>query len=536
VLTRPDVPAASATTRSDTAVHELPTLDDYLKLYASERPTALAVVGEQERLTYAELDLEVERYAGALAARGIGGGDVVAVLGFSRPECVVAFLATCRVGAVFLGLSPKHTERELAFVLKDSRPRLLFGMHSRGEPEQDTKLATLKGSGFEAMIVTRGGPVPGLSESLDSFLEAGALQAGRSRASSDAACAIVYTSGSTGTPKGALLSQRGMIRSALLTWEHWYGGVQPLRAVAQHPINHVGWLICECVATLVPGGTMFCQERFHGAGTLRLIERERLNLWLAFPSMLILAKETPEFEDCDLSSLETIALGMPASVELMRAYRDRTGAVMCISYGLTEANGGSVTVTARDAELETIATTIGRPVPGIQVCVMGFDGKPAGAGEEGEFLVRDRSVFLGYLNRPDATAEALDRDGWLHTGDVVCTEASGEMRMVGRLKEMFKSGGYNVYPTEIESVIASHPEVAAVAVVEIPDPLWQEVGVAYVVSKEGVALNEETLRSYARHRLANYKVPKRFVLVDALPQLPNGKFDKVALRAQAGNG
>jgi acyl-CoA synthetase (AMP-forming)/AMP-acid ligase II len=118
----------------------------------------------------------------------------------------------------------------------------------------------------------------------------------------------------------------------------------------------------------------------------------------------------------------------------------------------------------------------------------------------------------------------------------VCTEASGEMRMVGRLKEMFKSGGYNVYPTEIESVIASHPEVAAVAVVEIPDPLWQEVGVAYVVSKEGVALNEETLRSYARHRLANYKVPKRFVLVDALPQLPNGKFDKVALRAQAGNG
>jgi acyl-CoA synthetase (AMP-forming)/AMP-acid ligase II len=522
------------------AVPELAVLDDYLKLYAFERPSALAVVGDRERFTYAELDAAVERYANALVARGIRTGDVVAVLGFSRPDCVLAFLATCRAGAVFLGLSPKHTGRELAFVLEDSRPRLLFGMHSRSEPEQDAKLAALQSSGFEALIVTRGGAVPGLSESLDSFLEAGAANvvasAGRSRATSDAPCAIVYTSGSTGTPKGALLSQRGMIRSALLTWEHWYGALKPLRAVAQHPINHVGWLICECVATLVPGGTMFCQERFNGAGTLRLIERERLNLWLAFPSMLILAKETPEFERCDLTSLETIALGMPASVELMRAYRDRTGAVVCISYGLTEANGGSVTVTARDADLETIATTIGRPVPGIQVCVMGFDGKPAGAGEEGEFLVRDRSVFLGYLNRPDATAEALDRDGWLHTGDVVRAEASGEMRMVGRLKEMFKSGGYNVYPTEIEGVIGSHPEVAAVAVVEIPDPLWQEVGVAYVVRKEGVALNEEALRSYARHRLANYKVPKRFVLVDALPQLPNGKFDKLALRAQARNG
>lgn len=505
-------------------------------MYASERPSALAVVGDQERLTYAELDAQVGRYANALVARGIRIGDVVAVLGFSRPECVVAFLATCRIGAVFLGLSPKHTERELAFVLADSRPRLLFGMHSRSEPEQDAKLAALKNSGFETMIVTRGGVVPGVSEALDSFLDAGAAQAGWTRASSDAPSAIVYTSGSTGTPKGALLSQRGMIRSALLTWEHWYGALQPLRSAAQHPINHVGWLICECVATLVPGGTMFCQERFNGAGTLRLIERERLNLWLAFPSMLILAQETPEFDRCDLTSLETIALGMPASVELMRAYRDRTGAVMCISYGLTEANGGSITVTARDADLATIATTIGRPVPGIEVRVMGFDGKPAGAGEDGEFQVRDRSVFLGYLNRPEATAEALDRDAWLHTGDVVRAEASGEMRMVGRLKEMFKSGGYNVYPTEIEGVVGSHEEVAAVAVVEIPDPLWHEVGVAYVVPKEGVALNEETLRSYARQRLANYKVPKRFVLVDTLPQLPNGKFDKVVLRALARQG
>lgn len=496
----------------------------------------MAVVGEQERWTYARLDLEVERYASALVTHGIRAGDVVAVLGFSRPECVVAFLATCRVGATFLGLSPKHTERELAFVLEDSRPRLLLGMHSRSEPEQDEKLRSLKGSGLEAAVVTRGAAVPGLSESLDSFLHAGAVHAGRSLASSDSPSAIVYTSGSTGTPKGALLSQRGMIRSALLSWEHWYGGMQPLRAVAQHPINHVGWLICECVATLVSGGTMFCQERFSGAGTLRLIERERLNLWLAFPSMLILAKETPEFERCDLTSLETIALGMPAAVELMRAYQDRTGAVMCISYGLTEANGGCVTVTARDADLETIATTIGRPVPGIEVCVMGFDGKPALAGEEGELRVRDRSVFVGYLNRPEATAEALDGDGWLHTGDVVLAEASGEMRMIGRLKEMFKSGGYNVYPTEIEGVIGSHPEVAAVAVVEIPDPLWHEVGIAYVVPREGAALSEEALRSYARQRLANYKVPKRFVLVDTLPQLPNGKFDKVALRAEARQG
>jgi len=248
--------------------------------------------------------------------------------------------------------------------------------------------------------------------------------------------------------------------------------------------------------------------------------------------MLILARATPEFERCDLSSLETIALGMPASVELMRAYRERTGAVMSVSYGLTEANGGSVTATGRDATLEAVSSTIGRPVPGIEVRILKPDGDAAG-GAEGELLVRDRSLFLGYLNRPDATAEALDADGWLHTGDVVEPTGDGGMRMVGRRKEMFKSGGYNVYPTEIEAVIGSHPAVDAVAVVQAPDPLWDEVGVAYVVAKDGLEIDADTLREHARGQLANYKVPKRFEVVDRLPQLPNGKFDKVAMRRRA---
>ena len=514
---------------------ELATLDAYVEAYAHEGPQAVAVAGDGVRLTYSELDAEVERYARAYTACGLGAGDVVAVLGSSRPECLAAFLGSCRIGAIFLGLNPKHTARELEFVVADSKPRIVLGMHSRLDADQDAKLAALRRDGLgEATIVTRGGAVAGLSAGLDEFLGAAPPGISAPRASDAAApCAIVYTSGSTGTPKGALLSQAGMIRTSLLTWEHWYGALRPQRTVAQHPINHVGWLVCECVVSLVAGGTIFCQERFDGAATLRLIERERLNLWLAFPSMLILAKETPEFQTCDLSSLETIALGMPASVELMRAYGDRTRAVMCVSYGLTEANGGSVTVTARDATLETIATTIGRPVPGVETRLLALDGSSDGDADEGELLVRDASLFVGYLNRPDATAETLDADGWLHTGDIVRRLPGGDLKMVGRRKEMFKSGGYNVYPTEIEAVIGSHPDVAAVAVVEAPDPLWDEVGVAYVVARADRGLELAELSSYARKRLANYKVPKRFVQVAALPQLPNGKFDKVTLRARA---
>ena len=526
---------ATAATESATGsrdVVELPSLDHYLARHAARLGGEAALVFEEgTRLTYGELAAEVERYARAFAGHGISAGDVVAVLGFSRPECFIAFLALCRISAIFLGLNPKYTARELAFVVGDSRPRLVLGMHSREQAEQDAKLVELREGPLAGVeVVTRGGGVEGLSTSLDEFLRVGAPHAAAFDAT--APCAIVYTSGSTGVPKGALLSQGGMIPSALASWEHWYGALVPQRTVAQHPINHVGWLVCECVATFVAGGTLFFRERFDAGATLRLIDRERLNLWLAFPSMLILAKETPDFATCNLSSLETIALGMPASVELMRIYREHTGAVMCISYGLTEANGGALTVTARDAPLEAVSTTIGRPVPGAEVRVLSLDGTSAAEGEEGELLVRDRSLFVGYLNRPDATAAALDA-GWLHTGDVVRIRGDGELQMVGRKKEMFKSGGYNVYPTEIEAVIGSHDAVAAVAVVEVPDPLWDEVGVAYVVPREGTAVGAEELRAYSRERLANYKVPKRFVIARELPQLPNGKFDKVSLRKSA---
>jgi acyl-CoA synthetase (AMP-forming)/AMP-acid ligase II len=352
-------------------------------------------------------------------------------------------------------------------------------------------------------------------------------------ASPEDACAIVYTSGSTGVPKGALLCQRGTIRSSLLTWEYWYGAQSDLRTVAQHPINHVGWLVCECATTLVAGGTLFLRERFDGPSTLRLIEHERLNVWLAFPSMVILAVQSPEFETCDLSSLERLAFGMSPSLELMVRLRTRTEAVFSVSYGLTEAHGGAVTVTDADADLETVADTIGRPLPGIEVRVIDENGLDIPTDSPGELLIRDTCLFLGYLNRPDATVETLDSQGWLHTDDVVAQDESGLLRFVARKKDMFKSGGYNVYPTEIEIVIGAHELVRHVAVVEAPDPLWEEVGVAFVVLSEDDSLGSTQLVEYLRPHLANYKIPKRFVFVTSLPQLPNGKVDKVGLRERA---
>jgi acyl-CoA synthetase (AMP-forming)/AMP-acid ligase II len=521
---------------TSTDVPALPLLDHYLELYANGRPETVALSCPEFEFNYLELQDVVTTYASAFQTTGVARGDVVAVLGNSRPECWVIFLACCRIGAVFLGLNPKYTARELSFVLSDSRPRVLLGMYGPDEREQAEKLRTLISDGGPiATVVLRTGARAGESVSLEKFLGSASVSVGTASGHADPEdpCAIVYTSGSTGMPKGAMLCQRGMIRSALLTWRHWYGAKSELRTVAQHPINHVGWLVCECATALVAGGTLFLRERFDGASTLRLIERDRLNVWIAFPSMVILAVQSPEFETCDLSSLERLAFGMSPSLELQTRLRTRTDAVFSVSYGLTEAHGGAVTVTDDDADLETVADTIGRPLPGIEVRIVDVNGVGVPTGRPGELLIRDPCLFLGYLNRPEASAETIDSQGWLHTDDVVAQDESGVMRFVARKKDMFKSGGYNVYPTEIESVIGSHEMVRHVAVVEVPDPLWEEVGIAFVALGEHDSLGSVQLVEYLQPRLANYKIPKRFVFVTELPQLPNGKVDKVGLRERA---
>lgn len=513
------------------------TLDEHLAYHAATRPDTTAVWCADFAWTYGDLERQVDAYARVLAGQGVGPGDVVAVFGNSRPECLVVFLACCRTRALYLGLNPKYRLRELQFVCSDAEPRLLFVFRDSfmgadvmatvgdliGQLPARTRVV---GTGLDA-------PHRDLADLIERSDPAQARLPGDIDRYAAKPCAIVYTSGSTGMPKGALLSEHGAVRSARLSWQHWYGGDKELRTVVQHPINHVGWLVCECVAGLVAGGSLYFMERFDGGATLRLIEKHKLNLWLAFPTMLRLAMQSPAWLDCDLASLRRVALGTAPEIEILRQFRAGSDAIFCVSYGLTEAHGGAVTVTDEDASLQEVAGSIGRPVPGMQVRIVGESGQNAAAGEPGELLIRDSTVFLGYLNRPEATADTIGADGWLHTGDVAVADPGGTMRLVGRMKEMYKSGGYNVYPPEIENVIGGYNDVVQVAVVGAPDPLWESVGVAFLVvgDRADFALPEFT--AYLRSELANYKVPKRFELLDAMPQLPNGKVDRVELRRRA---
>jgi acyl-CoA synthetase (AMP-forming)/AMP-acid ligase II len=520
-------------TASGGALPVLADLPAYAGHYAGRWPARPAMSADDQRLDYAEVRKRLLAYSAALRRLGLGRGSVVAVFGNPRPECLLVFLACCATGAVFLGLNPKYTSRELALVCADANPQAIFVMTGPHDEEQAAKVTELSEAVSSLRHVILRVPVAGLhGVRLDDLTAEPATRPGP-HSDPGSPCALVYTSGSTGLPKGALLSQAGLLRSARLTWNYWYGRLPGIRAVAQHPINHVAWLTCECLTPMITGGTIFFRERFDGPGTLELIERERLNLWFTFPSMAALVISSDAFPAADISSLQRIAFGSSPSLEIMKALRSRTDAVLSTSYGLTEASGGAITATADTDTIELVASSVGRVVPGVEVKVVDDSGREAPATEPGELLVRDSCVFAGYLDRAADTDASIDHDGWLHTGDIVTRDPSGVVRLAGRKREMFKSGGYNVYPAEVEQVLCRYPGVTAAAVVDVPDPLWGQAGVGFVVTPGAAALDLAAFDAFLRQRLANYKIPKRFEFRAVLPQLENGKVNKNALRAEA---
>jgi acyl-CoA synthetase (AMP-forming)/AMP-acid ligase II len=271
-------------------------------------------------------------------------------------------------------------------------------------------------------------------------------------------------------------------------------------------------------------------EHFDPAVALRLIGAERLTIWGSVPSVFQMQLALPEAARCDFSSIELILWEGAALPEQLITRLVSICPRLATNYGLTETTS-AVTIVAPTSDPDVLANTVGYPFESVEIRLVDADGEDVSAGREGEIWTRSIYNMLGYWRRPDETALALLPGGWLRTGDLAVRRSDGRYRIVGRLKEMYKSGGYNVYPREVERVIETHPAVSQAAVVGIPDPLWQEVGVAYVVLREHTT--PQALAAHCRDRLANYKVPKRFELRDTLPLLPIGKIDKLRLRLEA---
>jgi acyl-CoA synthetase (AMP-forming)/AMP-acid ligase II len=510
-------------------------ISDYIFYAARQRPGQVAMALGDNRLTYAESALRIQALSRALIELGVRRGDRVAMLCTPRPEFFLTFLAAADIGAIWVGLNPRYRLDEMRFILADCQPRLLFALTGFQERDFTPDLAALMADYPDARLVTIEGKVCG-SMSYDEFLDIGvgisdsARTATRKKTTGNDPTLIIYTSGTTGEPKGALLTHNGLVRSYCGQWNHV--ATDPMIDVCNLPINHIGCFDLCCMP-LISGGTIHFMERFDVEGLLSLIEREHITFLGQVPTIFQLLAASSPFETTDLSSLLTVMWsGSAMGRDLIQIYRRRTRAQLMVTYGLTESIC-AITYSEIDADIDTLATTVGKPDPRLNVRLVAPDGHICGVGEEGEIQVWHDAMMVGYYNRSESTAEAFTEDGFLRTGDMAVMHQDGNLSLVGRLKEMYKSGGYNVYPREIEHCLERHESVAIAAVVSVPDPVYQEVGHAFVVPKPGRTPRESELISWCRKYLANYKVPKRITVTSHLPMLAVGKIDKQALNREA---
>jgi len=488
-------------------------------------------------ISYRQLSDEVEHCARALTAFGLKHGERVAMLSTPRPEFLILFLATLRIGAIFVGLNPVHTIAEQIASIGIAKPRLLFGFASLRGRDNRQLLSMFPGSASSIEQVICYEEVPEFGIPYSRFLQTGTgLSAGEfgtviNRTSLDDVATIVQTSGSTGDPKGALITHGNLAHCALI--QHSLFPITPLRILCNVPISHT---LCTCDIisfALVGGGTIIFQERFSAEESLAAIEREKITCLIQVPAMLqrILAI-TERSNSYDTASLELILfLGAAMSEQSIRSLL-RIGRNVVTGWGLTEATS-SVTYTDLSDDIATIAGTVGRCAPTFEIRIITEDGLIAAPEQNGEIQVRGPCVMAGYFENPQASRLAIDEDGWLKTGDAGYIDENSRLRFTGRIKAMYKSGGYNIYPEEIEAVLSRHPAISAVVVVPVPDPLYDEVGFAFIGSRESEAPTADAMRQYCREHLANYKVPKYFEFAEAFPTLAVGKFDRSALRVVA---
>lgn len=515
-------------------------ITDHLDRQVQERPEQDFLVLDDTRLTYAETKMLVDRAARALLAAGVEQGDRIAMLSAPRPEFFVHFLAVSGIGAIWVGLNPKYTIGELDHVVGDAEPSMLFGFGTVAGEDQLERLDTLTAahsSVRQLVLLDRITPDHASTDAAigwDTFLEGAdeipvaELDARREAVDSMDPAYLVYTSGSTGRPKGALLTHRGSNICNVIAVDR--KGLSDRTLICNLPINHIGAIGDICGRTMTGGGTIHFQERFSPLEMMQLVERERLNTIGGVPTMLQMCVNHPSFDETDLTSVDLIAWGgaaMPA--ELLRTLMDKTDCVRCtMGYGMTETTGG-VTYSGLTDPVELLCTTVGTPDNRQPLRIWHPDEHEAAAGEAGEIQVHGDYTMAGYWRLPEASAAAFTENGWLHTGDLAVRRDDGYIEIVGRMSEMFKSGGYNVYPREVELALEEHPGIAMAAVISVADPTFQEVGVAYLMGDD---IDPDDLREFARSRLANYKVPKRVVVLDELPMLPIGKVDKKALAAR----
>lgn len=518
---------------------EFKTIPRMMELAGARFGSKPALIERDVQLSYADIRDGMYRAARALMSLGVERGDRVAIWASNTWEWIVAALGLQAAGASLIPINTRFKGAEAAYLLEKSRARVLFTMTDFLDTNH---LEMLRATGIElpdlkTVVVNRGrGPDDTLG--FAEFIERGeeiSMEQAASRLASvqpDDISDILFSSGTTGRPKGAMCTHAQSLR-AYWDWGRRVRLSDEDRYLIMMPFFHAfgykaGWL-----ASFMTGCTIYPESVLDVERILERIEEESITVLPGPPTLYQTLLSFPNRGDRDLSSLRLAVTGAAVIPDgLVARMREELGFESVLTgYGLTEACG-IVTGCDADDPPEIVESSSGYAYPGVEVAVMGSEGVEVPRGELGEVWLRGYSVMKGYLDAPDETAATVDADGWLHTGDIGQMDARGYLRVTDRIKDMFLVGGFNAYPAEIENLLLDHEGVEQVAVVGMADERLGEVGAAFVVARRGASPSESELIAWSREHMANYKVPRRFVIVETLPLNASGKVLKTELRAR----
>jgi fatty-acyl-CoA synthase len=494
---------------------------DWIGRFGVSSPNKEALVDaiQNRRYTYGQLAREVNRMAHFLRSEtGVKPGERVAVMSFNRAEYIVLFFAAGRIGAILVPLNIRLAPKEFRYYLEDAAPRVLFF-----DADHQTLVDGLKGQVRIPHYVCfdRGAAVGRCLPEVWDLLPADPPPEVPLAASDPQL--IIYTSGTTGLPKGVILTH-GMITWNSINTNLGWGLRTDDRTVLHSSLFYTaGWNVFT-LPLFHLRATNVLVRGFDAEQILDLIERERLTLFFGVPTMFQMLIESPRFPKTDFSSLRfLVSGGAPMPRKIFEAMKEAKGLHLWEGYGLTEVGPNNFLANGK-------LGTVGHPMPHVDVKVVDAEGRQVPDGREGELLLRGDHLCAGYWNKPEATAEAI-RGGWFHTGDLARIDGDGHVAIVGRKKDMIISGGINIYPAEIEKAVEAHPQVAAAAVIGVPDEKWGEVGKAVVELRPGGTLTIEDLQRFLADRLGKFKIPKYLAVVKELPRTAaSGKVQKFILK------
>jgi fatty-acyl-CoA synthase len=507
------------------------------------------------RRSYAEFQADVEQAARAMIALGIQRSEHVGIWATNWPEWVIIQFAAAQAGAVLVNINPGYRRHELEYVLNQADITTLFLTDRFKSSDYEALLTQVcpelsKSSPGELqskscpklrrVISIKSGKLPGAWNWSDFISQASraapASPVAPGHASAPGAAPedvvnIQYTSGTTGFPKGAMLTHRNLLMNAFYVGQRLHASEQD-RICIPVPFYHCfGCVLGTLVAAVYGAAMVIPAESFDPLATLQAIQDEKCTALYGVPTMFIAELNHPRFGEFDLRSLRTgIMAGSPCPIEVMRAVIEKMGAwEMTIGYGLTEASP-IITQSEVTDSLEHRVGTVGKILPGLEVRIVDPKGEPLPVGQSGEMMVRGHGVMKGYYHKPAETAQAITPEGWLHSGDLAEQTSDGYYRITGRIKDMIIRGGENIYPREIEEFLYTHPSIADVQVVGLPDIEYGEEICAWIRLKASCQLSEEEVISYCRERIAHFKVPRYVVFVDEYPTTVTGKIQKFKLR------